>query len=400
MRVSDDLATPLEGIRVIDRTDEFGSYAGRLLAGLGAEVILVTRPEEGRPETDSPLSGDDQTPVDTFTEFVSAGKKSVALDHETDPDETLQRLVETADIVLGSASGPAPGEWLQVNPRVVHVVMTPFGWGLSPSWGPVDDLIVLGSGGLLHLGGYLDTGPVGAFGNQSQIASGIFGAIAALVGLIERHGTGKGSYADVSAQEAVAQALEDSLPTFALTGKLRVPHGEGAREAGTGIYSCKDGYVSMVAGRLGTARAWASLVEWLTEESTDAAELQGERWSDFSYRQTTEASDRFREIFEGFAAERTKESLYLEAQRRGIALSPVNDIEDLLANEQLKSRDFFHRFHHEKLESEVFVPGPPFQLSKNSQARLEEAPEPGADTAEVLSTLGAGRESSQSANTG
>ena len=387
MKANEGLRPPLEGIRVIDRTDEYGAYAGRLLAGLGAEVIRVIDGVEEQPG-DKAHHSQSVTRQGMFDEFVNAGKKSVTLETAPRGERALEKLVESADIVLSSSSGRAPGDWLGVNPKVVHVVMTPFGWGLSPEFGPVDDLIVLGSGGLLHLGGYPDIGPVGAYGNQSQIACGIFGAVAALVGLIERHHTGKGNYADVSAQEAIAQALEDHLPTYVLTGEVKGPHGERAREAGTGLYACADGYVSMVAGRLGTARAWASLVDWLTGEYNDGAELAEAAWSDFAFRQTDHASARFRELFEGFAADRTKNELYQEAQRRGIALSPVSDVGDLLENEQLASRGFFHRFHHRRLDCDVSLPGPPFQFSNNSLPALEEAPDEGEDTRAILRELG------------
>lgn len=395
--MSEGAAPPLKGVRVIDQTDAYGAYAGRLLAGLGAEVIRITAESEEASTT--PLSAVSDE-LDTFQEFIDAGKKSLYLDSNYKDSEALEKLVESADVVLGSEEGPAPGYWLESNPEIVHVVMSPFGWGLAPSWGPVDDLIVLGQGGLLQLGGYLDAGPVGAYGNQSQIASGIFGAIAALVGLIERRSSGKGNHADVSAQEAMAQALEDSLPTYALTGKLKSLRGESAREAGTGIYACADGYVSMVAGRLGTAKAWASLVEWLVAEFPEAAELRDERWADFSYRQSDEANERFTEIFERFAADRTKAELYAEAQSRGIALSPVSNIRDLLENEQLAARGFFHRFYHERLETEVTVPGPPFRLSRSSQPPLEEAPETGSDTEAILMDLGVELEASDIAGTG
>lgn len=140
---------------------------------------------------------------------------------------------------------------------MIHVIVTPFGQGLSPDWGPVDDLIVLGAGGLLYLGGYRDAGPVAASGGQSRYAASIFAAVATLVALIDRERSGRGTTIDVSAQECIAQALEDSVPTFALTGQERMRYGTVAREAGTGMYACSDGYVSMVAGRLGTARAWS-----------------------------------------------------------------------------------------------------------------------------------------------
>ncbi len=45
----------LEGVRVIEFTDELGSYCGRLLADLGAEVIKVEPPGGGRQRHSGPF---------------------------------------------------------------------------------------------------------------------------------------------------------------------------------------------------------------------------------------------------------------------------------------------------------------------------------------------------------
>ena len=148
---------------------------------------------------------------------------------------------------------------------------------------------------------------------------------------------------DVSAQEAIAAAMEDAIPQFDLTGRVRRRAGDVPREAGTGIYACADGYVSMVAGRLGTARAWKALTAWLVRSPASRAPASccEERWQSFPYRQRPESIERFREIFEWFTRPRAKDALYLEAQRRSIALAPVNEVADVVADPQLEARRFF-----------------------------------------------------------
>ena len=37
--------TPLHDIRVLDLTDESGAFAGRILADLGADVVMIEPPE-------------------------------------------------------------------------------------------------------------------------------------------------------------------------------------------------------------------------------------------------------------------------------------------------------------------------------------------------------------------
>jgi Predicted acyl-CoA transferases/carnitine dehydratase len=104
------------------------------------------------------------------------------------------------------------------------------------------DLTLLAAGGLLSLGGYADSEPLAVQGEQAMLASGIYGAIAVLTALYERTQTGKGCWIDVSGQECVAFALEDAVAEWSINAHVRRRLGDGAREAGTGVYPCKDGH--------------------------------------------------------------------------------------------------------------------------------------------------------------
>jgi crotonobetainyl-CoA:carnitine CoA-transferase CaiB-like acyl-CoA transferase len=130
----------------------------------------------------------------------------------------------------------------------------------------------------------------------------------------------------------------------------------------------------MVAGRLGTARAWRSLVGWLLEARVEGADaLAKEAWDDFPYRQRRESVATFLEVFERFTMRHSKAELYAEAQRRDIALAPVNEIPDVLADAQLAARGFFTPVLVPDLGREVLVPGRPYRLSDDSpyEPRLE-----------------------------
>jgi benzylsuccinate CoA-transferase BbsE subunit len=283
-----------------------------------------------------------------FAWFVNLGKHVVALDPGDPRDRArCEALLATADVLL-ETWGPdpvGPGGWDRAElatrfPGLVVVSMTPFGVDGPRSGDAGTDLIALAAGGLLSLGGYPDGPPIATHG-QAQLGASIFGAAAAIYGLIARLGDGNGRHLDVAAEEVIAAALEDAIPQFDLTGTVRRRAGATPREAGTGIYRCADGYVSMVAGRLGTAKAWRALVAWLAEAGVDGAdELLGEAWQSFPHRQRPESVARFVEIFERFTAARGKAELYEEAQRRDIALAPVNEIPDVIADAQPAARDF------------------------------------------------------------
>jgi benzylsuccinate CoA-transferase BbsE subunit len=385
--------SPLADIRVIDLADELAAYASRLLGDLGAEVIRIEPPGGSSVRHTAPIvSARGRRVISAFDRFVNSGKRSVTLDLSA-PEAVLilERLLASADLVIESSApvleehGFDSDRLRALNPGLCRVIVTPFGLGRSPSWSPVNDLMVLGAGGLLHLGGYPDVGPVAAYGGQSRFAASIFAAAAAMTAVLQRDIGGHGVTMDVSAQECVAQALEDSAATYALTGRVRERQGEQPREAGTGIYQCRDGYVSMVAGRLGTARAWVALVNWLNEEnSPGAAELLEEHWRDFSFRQKPEAIAAFTRIFQAFTAERDKRDLYREAQARMIALSPVSTVDDLFENEQLRFREFFVDVEDDEFDRMLRYPSGPYRLSSTPPSTPRPAPALGQDTVAVL----------------
>ncbi len=370
-------APALEGIRILDATGLFGAYASRLLADLGADVIRVV-PPAGDPldSVDPFLSGGEGPPVSATAYFCNLGKRIVTLDIERrEGREVFDALLARSDILIESWTNKSaarlslrPEDLSAAFPQLVHVSVSPFGRTGPRADDAADDLVTMAAGGLLSLGGYPDAEPVVAWGNQSAVAASIFAGVAALMGLIGR-GQG-GQWFDVSAQEAVAAALEDGIPLFDLTGRVKQRTGDGVREAGTGILRCADGYVSMVAGRIGTARAWRSLVEWLVETRTEGAEaLLTEEWQTLHHRQEPESTSLFTEIFERFAASRTKAQLYEEAQRRNIALAPVNEVADLFGDPQLRYREFFAEVAHPTANATIRVPGPPYRLASVSGPR-------------------------------
>jgi benzylsuccinate CoA-transferase BbsE subunit len=384
----------LTGIRVLDLADELAAYASRLLADLGAEVIRIEPPGGSRTRRTNPVVRSPAgTAVSAFDRFVNAGKRSIVLDLEQpDGRRLLDRLAASADILIETFSGEMaerldlrPERLAAANPRLIHVTVTPLGRDGSGPAVDDDDLTIMAAGGLLNLGGYPDGAPTVAYGGQARNAASLFAAVASLVVLLEREQTGKGRWVDVSAQECVAQALEDSVAQYELTGRVRRRIGSEPAEAGTGMYPCADGHVSMVAGRVGTAKAWRALVEWLLEEGAEGAtELQRPQWSGLEHRQSKAAVARFSEIFEGFTRTRTRLDLYREAQRRGIALSPVNDVPGVLSDPQLEARHFWVRVPDDVLGGDLIFPGPPYRLSRTPASAARPAPALGADSPSVV----------------
>jgi benzylsuccinate CoA-transferase BbsE subunit len=265
------------------------------------------------------------------------------------------------------------------------VSISPFGRCGPYAGYAATDLTLLAAGGLLSLGGYDDSEPLAIQGEQALLASGIFGAVAALVALCERTQTGRGQWIDLSGQECVAFALEDAVAEWSIHARVRRRHGAAAREAGTGVYPCKDGHVSLVAGRLGTAKAFVTLTKWIASSEVPGAQsLLEPEWQDFKFRQSGEGIARFAEIFGAFCSTRGKQDLYREGQARQIAIAPVNTIADLMQDPQLAANSYFQARFDPAGGKEVRFPGAPYRLSRTPARVRGAAPRLGEHTRQVL----------------
>lgn len=195
-----DRGGPLAGVRVVDLGDGSARLAGKLLAELGAHVVRLRRGEPG-PAMAAEPGGVLDWWFDGGTDLV-----------DTD-DERRDRLIAGADILLESGN---PADVLDrnlvaaLNPRLSHVVLTPFGTdGPRAGW-QSSDLVMMAAGGVLSVNGIPDE-PVTMWGRQMENVAGCYSAICALTGLFRARATGHGTTFDLSHQHCVMSCSEHVL---------------------------------------------------------------------------------------------------------------------------------------------------------------------------------------------
>lgn len=347
---------PYCGIRVLDFTHWCGSYAGRLFADLGAEVIRV-EPPGGLP--------DRQGGSYAQFAFVNATKKSVVLDETTPAGKaSLEALLASAQIIFVERGGPQfdrVAELRGLYPSAVVTAISPFGLDGPLADAPASDLVLQAAGGIAWMSGRIEDAPLSLPFEQAAMLGGIYAATVTAIALVDSEATGNGHLIDVSVQECIAHSLQNAIQVWDLEARISVRGGEGTRDASENIFPCKDGLI-FLASPLSLGASWYQLVAWINELGhPSGAALAEERWSSREWRLTREAREEFHALFIAFTRDRTKEELTRVAIARRIVMAPVNAVGDLFVDPQLQHSGFFQRLPG--AAADFLFPGAPYHLS-------------------------------------
>jgi crotonobetainyl-CoA:carnitine CoA-transferase CaiB-like acyl-CoA transferase len=349
----------------LDLTDERGQLAGRMLAMLGADVVLV-EPPGGSSVRSLPPFAADQAGTDRSLMFWgwNRGKRSIVLDLTAAAgQDELRSLVRRCDVVIESSAVPVDvADLRRQNPELVTVSISAFGsTGPKADW-PATDLTVLAAGGQLVLTGDADRPPVRTSVAQAfQHAAGD-AACGALVALSEREKSGQGQHVDVSAQRSVLMATQSHVLAAPYRSSLFHRMSGGHSIAGIDIqlvWPCQDGYMVVVL-LFGPSFGpyTARLVHWLHEEGHVSEDIANEDWISyggrlFSGKVPVAHYEQLKEAVAKHCANTTKEDLLAAALDRRLLVAPIATTTELAASPQLQARHLF-----EDVLDEVVSPRP------------------------------------------
>lgn len=218
-----DAGLPLAGLRVLDFGHMvMGPSCGLILADMGAEVIRI-----------EPLKGDPTRNLTGFASgffgFFNRNKRSIAIDlkHERGM-EVAHSLIRSADVLLENF-GPGTMNrlglgWPEVhaiNERVVYCQLKGYLKGPYENHMALDEVVQM-QGGLAYMTGPKGT-PLRAGASVVDIGGGMFGAIAILGALHERARTGRGALVQSALFETTAFFVGQHMASSAITGKAAEP---------------------------------------------------------------------------------------------------------------------------------------------------------------------------------
>ena len=278
---------PLHGVRVIEAGSYVsGPFGGQMLADLGAEVIKV----------ENPLGGDafrrfghPSFPVSAVFANCNRGKRSVAPNlKEPDDRERLLGLVATSDVWMSNWR-PGVAERLglgddvlaQTNPRLIRTYITGYGGEGPGTGGPVFDLIVQATSGLMDALAKSDR-PQVLPGYPVDKVTAMMAAQAITAALFARERRGVGDRIDISLLSAASYV--DFLELFAnrtfVEGQPEDPRNRHA--VSLRALAASDGWIAVapVSGHAIRSACeavghpeWADEVRSFTEQSDMAAAL-------------------------------------------------------------------------------------------------------------------------------
>lgn len=404
----------LDGVRIIEFTDELGAYAGRLLADLGAEVIKVEPPGGGRQRRTPPFYRDKATPDTSIAFWVhNTSKKSVVLDLDTgDGQAAARRLVATANIVIDdnpvgwmAQRGLAYSDLREANPSLVYVSVTGFGQTGPHASYAYSDIVGQAMGAVMTLAGDPADPPNQIYGNQSNISASIEAAQGALLALLHAEATGEGQAIDISAQEALSMSQETAMMTWDLNKKNRVRTGD--RNAlplpvpAAGLYECADGYLfCFVIAPAGAD--FPELVNWMREKGLQQ-DLDEEPYASLCAQlnypfitrlamNPAEAApvvpllEHVNDVIADFFLSMSAVEAYEAGQARRLLNGIVSTPRDLAENKQLRGRNWYTTLDFDYLGASLEFPGAPYGLSV-TPAVITRPPALGEHSAAVLASL-------------
>ena len=368
---NDAAPSALGHLKVLDLAGPDAQGLGRLLADLGADVVLIEPPGGTPGRRYQPRAAADPEVSLHFLNY-NANKRSLVLDLESESGRReLRDLLREADVLIESfrpgyleSIGLPLNRISRLNPRLVATSITPFG-----SSGPHRDflggeLVVQAMGGIMYIQGDPGMPPCAAPAEHAYQLACHHAAIATLSALTERRRSGRGQHVDVSVQEVVAHLLFN-ISRYALSGDIASRTNNDLAIAPNNYYPCQDGRVCLCVFY---DRHWDVLVEWMGDDA-----LADPAFREASFRRAN--PDIVDQFVAPFVQRFTAQEMLDECESRHLAASPFNTLRDLAESPHATERGFYIDMERPGMGA-FKMPGAPYRFSRTPWAVRRPAPEP------------------------
>jgi benzylsuccinate CoA-transferase BbsE subunit len=398
----------LEGLTVVELSSERCALAGKLLADMGARVILVEPPGGDPMRTHGPFLRDEPHPERCLAFWhYHTSKLGVVLDLEREREAFLA-LIDEADVLI-EAEPPGRLASLRLDypdlsarrPELVMISVTPFGRSGPRAHEQATDLTVLAGGGPAWSCGYDDhtLPPVRGGGNQGYHTGCHFGVMAGLVAILVRERTGRGQHVDVNMHAAANVTTEAaSYDWLVARGTVQRQTGRHAAQQMTlpTQVECADGRHVNTGVPPRTPAEFGALLGWIRELGLEAGfpeafllELGQRReridlWQIAHDEELRAIFGAGREAFNFLAARLGAYEFFEGMQRRGLAVGIIYSPEEVFDDPHFRARGFPTPVAHPELGETFLYPGAPYRFLGTPWRIQRRAPLLGEHNRELL----------------
>ncbi|MFD8817646.1 CaiB/BaiF CoA transferase family protein [Streptomyces sp. NPDC059627] len=318
----------LSGVRIVDLSEQVpGPYATRLLAGLGADVVKVERPDAGDRLRHRPA----------MFEAENRGKRGLSVDLKSAAGRAaLLRMAGSADVLV---EGFRPGvldrlglgfdTLAAANPRIICLSVSGYG-----ATGPYRDLPGHDFQYLSYAGAipapreYFTADYVPTTLPVADMGTSVYAALAVVLALFEKQRDPEGFTArhlDVGMSDCTLALMEPRIAEA-----LTEPTSAAALvRPGYGVYATADGrHVSIGALE---DHFWQRLVRALGLEELAGAEFAG-------YQDRRRLIDRIEKPLRERVAGLTRDTLIELLVRHDVPVAPVNDLHEAVEDPHFRAR--------------------------------------------------------------
>ena len=404
----------LAGIRVVELAHERGALAGKLLADMGADVVLV-EPVEGAAQRDHAPFVDDVPDRERSLSFwhYQTSKRGIALDWKAPAGrEALMALIAAADVLLEcedpgalATAGISDAALTGAHDRLIHVSMTPFGPTGPRKDERATDLTLLAGGGPAWSCGYDDHAlpPIAGGGQQGYAIGCHYAVMSVLTAILHRELGGRGQRIDVSMHQAANVTTEmASYHWLVQQGTVQRQTGRHALEGPSmpSQMQCADGRYVNTGVPPRTPPEFANMVQWLEElglkeELPEAVFLEmgaareSIQLADIGVDdEVTAIFGAGREALTFIASRLSAQEFFLGAQRAGLPVGAIYAPEEAFEDPHFVARGMQVEVEHPAEGRTVTYPGAPYAFEKSRWAISRPAPRLGEHSDEILEAAG------------
>ena len=374
------MSGPLEGYKVLELTSTVsGPFASMMLADQGAEVTKVEPPGIGDLAR---FMGTTKTGIGAMFTVLNRNKKCICLDFKNPEDfEVLTKLIQETDVLVENYRpgivkklGIDYDSAVKINPEIIYCSISGYGQSGPYKERKVYDPLIQATAG---------TAAAQSSSNPEFFRTIVFDKVTALTAaqtitsaLLQKERIGKGQYIPISMMDS---ALYYSWPDM-MMNQTFLEGGESIGELADyfSVYKTNDGFITIILAA--SDEVFNPFCEYFN------ADLHTDKKFSNAAARVKNKDDLTSEINKITQEYNTKELIDL-MDLHGIPASVVNQLDDIYKDPQVIEQGSLVEVEH-PITGTMRMPRPPFKFLNQDKFPKKQATILGADTREVLESLG------------